>query len=83
MDVVKCKFYCNSVEQFPGMEVVKMSAVTDSDFDSDGNSDDNTYAKYSPSGDFQITVSNPNVFGFFVPGNKYYFDITAENSASE
>lgn len=42
----------------------------------DGSDEDNTYAKFSPSGSLELTVNNPALFGKFNPGEKYYLDFT-------
>lgn len=34
------------------------------------------FAEASPSGAFEVYIKNPVVQGFFVPGKKYYFDVT-------
>ena len=77
VDKTRCKFKCMTVTKHEGVEIVKMSAVCGKWDDKTGIGDDNTYAKYSPSGEFEITIANEAVFGFFKPGKKYYMDITA------
>lgn len=44
--------------------------------DTDGLDEDNTFAKYSPSANFQIMVANPALFGQFEPGQKFYVDFS-------
>jgi hypothetical protein len=44
--------------------------------DSAGLDEDNTYAHYSPQADLTITVANPDLFGQFERGQKYYVDFT-------
>ncbi|MDT3672839.1 MAG: hypothetical protein ROZ37_21180 [Aromatoleum sp.] len=59
-------------------ETVVMHAVcrTNGYSDTNGDDEDNTYAKYSPQADFRITVANPALFGQFKTGDKYYADFT-------
>lgn len=59
-------------------ETVVMHAVcrTNGYSDTNGDDEDNTYAKYSPQADFRITVANPALFGKFKAGDKYYADFT-------
>ncbi|MGB0817410.1 MAG: hypothetical protein ACPGQQ_00795 [Candidatus Puniceispirillaceae bacterium] len=84
-DQVRCKFECKSVLKLETQEQVKMSAVCGNWDDKTGIGEDNTYAKYSPSGEFELTVANEACFGFFEPGKKYYLDITPapEEKAAE
>lgn len=41
-----------------------------------GNPEDNSFAKATPSLSMNITVDNPAVRDFLVPGNNYYLDFT-------
>lgn len=41
-----------------------------------GSDEDNTYAKFTPSADFRMTVANPALFGAFKPEQVYYVDLT-------
>jgi len=59
------------------MERLTFSAVAKSgSYPADGSDEDNTYAKYSPSGSLSLTVANPNLLGKFKQGEKYYLDFT-------
>jgi hypothetical protein len=42
----------------------------------DGLDEDNTYAKWSPSGAFTLTVTNPALFNKFKFDERYYVDFT-------
>ena len=42
----------------------------------DGSDEDNTFARFTPSADFWMMVSNPALHGNFQPGQKFYFDIS-------
>lgn len=61
-------------------ELVQMHAVggtkVKNGYPEDGADEDNTYAKFSPAADFRLNVANPNLFGQFKPGQKYYVDLT-------
>lgn len=41
-----------------------------------GVDEDNTFAKYSPSGRFELTCNNPALLGKLSPGEQYYVDFT-------
>ena len=59
---VKAKMKVVSVLQFEGGETVQLQAVY-------GDSEENkTWSKWTPSGSLQLSVTNPAVFGEFVPG---------------
>ena len=44
--------------------------------DTDGLDEDNTFARYSPSANFEIMIANPALFGKFEPGQKYYVNFS-------
>jgi hypothetical protein len=60
---------------------LEMTAVTEKPFDADGASDDNSFARWSPSGSFYINIANPNLFDQFEVGEKYYLDFTQAEEA--
>jgi len=53
----------SKIERFDGSDRVSMFAVTSKPFDADGNNEDNTYAKFSPSGEPSMTIANPALLG--------------------
>lgn len=58
-------------------EEIKMHCVCGNQpFGPNGESEDNSFARWSPSGNLNITVTNPNLFGKFVAGQKFYIDMT-------
>lgn len=58
-------------------ETLAMNAVARSDgYPADGVDEDNIFSRWSPSGTFSIYVANPNLWGKFTPGEKYYMDFT-------
>lgn len=83
---MRAKFQIRSVtpaENYP-QETIEMFAVTEKPFDSDGNSEDNSFAKWTPSGDLKIVITNPALLGKFQAGEKFYLDFTkAEMPAEE
>jgi hypothetical protein len=77
MNTVRCKFVCVHSEKQEGANYqnVSLNAVTEGPFDENGNNEDNTFAKYTPSGLLHLSVTNESAIGFFVVGQKYYLDI--------
>jgi hypothetical protein len=72
--IMVCKLNLNNVVRHPGQEKLDFTAVAKSgSYGEDGHDDDNTYAKFSPSAHFEITVANPALFAKLDPGKKYYF----------
>jgi len=57
-------------------ETLEFSAVAAKSYPADGSDEDNTYAKFSPSGVLSLTVANPTLIGKFDIGEKYYLDFT-------
>lgn len=51
-------------------ETITMKPVTN------GTEEDNTYSKYTPSGEIKLLLTNPNLYGKIVPGSKYYVDFS-------
>lgn len=45
-----------------------------------GTKEDNSFSKWTPSAKLELDVTNPDLFGKFVPGKKFYLDF---NEASE
>lgn len=41
-----------------------------------GENEDNTFARYTPSGKLQLTINNPDLLGKIKPGMKFYLDFT-------
>jgi hypothetical protein len=65
-----------------------VSRVTHTDWNSEevqlnanysDNKEDNTYSAATPSAKFEMTISNPDAKGFFIPGKKYYVDFVECN----
>jgi hypothetical protein len=76
--VMRAKLQVSSVQVHEGAgESLKMNAVCRSEgYPDDGSDEDNSYARWSPSASFEIYVANPNLFGKFAQGDKFYVDFT-------
>lgn len=56
-------------------ETITMAPVAKSGaYPVDGTDEDNTYARWSPSGQLSLTIANPNLWGKFKYGQKFYVD---------
>lgn len=56
-------------------EELELSAVCGT-FGEMGESEDNTYSRYTPTARLSMTVNNPALFGKIKPGQKFYLDFT-------
>ncbi|MNK09907.1 hypothetical protein D3C87_279010 [compost metagenome] len=74
---MKAKMSLETVQRFETSEILRFKAVAGKwPYPQDGSDEDNTYARFTPTAEFQITVTNPDLFGKFNPGEKYYVDFT-------
>ena len=62
-------------------EALRFSAVYKSDgYPDNGLDEDNTFAKFTPSMELNMTIDNPALLGKFRPGQKFYVDFTEATS---
>lgn len=78
MRAMRAKMRLNYIDRrHQGTEVLYFNPVARSDqYPADGSDENNTYAKFSPSGMLSLTVSNPALLGKFTEGEEYYLDFT-------
>lgn len=77
MTNMRAKVKCTSVNVFETCDQVKFIPVCKSEpYGTDGLDEDNTFAKFSPAGNFELTIANPALFGKFRPGQTFYVDFT-------
>lgn len=73
----RAKFEVREVDNTNASAVtLKMAAVTSKPFDAEGVSEDNDFARWTPSGLLEIQITNPNLLDAFKVGQKYYVDLT-------
>ncbi len=82
---MRAKFRVHTVDQtYLGKEgdpyrsiVVRASAVCkDGGYPADGYDEDNSFARWSPSGELSLTIANPNLFDKVAQGDVMYLDFT-------
>lgn len=75
---MRAKAKLNHIQYNQGSETLVFNPVAKpSGYDeTKGLDEDNTFAKYSPSGQFILTVANPALLGKFTIGETYYVDFT-------
>lgn len=68
---VRAKFQCNSINKSSdnSTAVVHLIAVTT------GSAENESWSKYTPSGQLQMVISNPAAFEQFEQGKEYFIDI--------
>lgn len=49
----------------------------ESRYNSEDSPEDNTFSKFTPWANMGMSITNPELFGNFIEGKAYYFDITA------
>ena len=76
MAAMRAKMKLNHIDKrYEGLETLYFNPVSRSDKYPDDDSDENnTYAKFSPSGMLTLTVANPALLGRFNEGEEYYLD---------
>ena len=82
---MRAKFIVNGVQEhfsdeaktIKSGETLSMSPVCKSGgYPADGLDEDNSFAKWSPSGSLSLYVANPALWGQFKVGQKFYTDFT-------
>lgn len=61
---------------WPHEKISFMAVCGETPFQAGGLSEDNTYAKWTPTANLEMTITNPALFGTLVVGEKYYVDFT-------
>lgn len=74
---MRAKFVLHSIERTQAAEKLSFSAVTKATpYGTDGEDENNTYAKFTPQATLSMLVTNPALFGTFAPGQQFYVDFT-------
>jgi hypothetical protein len=80
---MRAKFEVRSVEQLMAddgavvSEHLHFSAVSGTDpFGANGESEDNTYARWTPYAELMMTITNPALFGVYREGDVVYGDFS-------
>ena len=77
MTVMRAKMKRVHADRHENVENLRFVAVAKSGgYPADGGDEDNTFAKFSPSGELKLTVANPALLGKLNPGEGYYLDFT-------
>lgn len=80
---MRAKMQVQKVERFAGSDRILCNAVAAKAYPADGSDEDNTYAKFSPSGELTLTIANPALLGMIEPGQAFYLDFVRVPSPEE
>jgi hypothetical protein len=73
---MRAKVQVGSIEVTAYGEKLSLSPVCSSSFGPNGESEDNTFARFTPSGSIVLQINNPDLYGKFKPGQKFYVEFT-------
>ncbi len=74
---MRAKVRCNSVIVHESCDEVEFTPVCkDGGYPDDGSDENNTFARFSPSGSFKLTIANPALLGKYRHVQLYYVDFT-------
>lgn len=62
------------VEMAPAQTVVAYPVAKSEAYPADGSDENNTYAKWSPSGKVELTITNPALSNKIAEGDEFYVD---------
>lgn len=69
--MVRAKFVCQAVTNFVGRQAkVTLTPVTG------GSEENKSFWAYTPSGQIEMTITNPDAVDHFQPGQEYYVDFS-------
>ena len=76
--MMRAKMTVESVKDFGNncQQVVMHPVCGNKPFGPNGESEDNTFARFSPSGELKLTITNPDLAGKIKPGSTFYLDFT-------
>jgi len=75
--VMRAKMKVTSVEELDQGENLHLAAVSKPEgYDSEGNDENNTFAKFTPSASAEMYINNPELKGKFKPDQEFYVDFT-------
>lgn len=77
MSIMRAKMRLTSVTPGTASEAFKFTAVCgQAPFGKEGESEDNTYARWTPTATLDMQVTNPALLGKFKEGQTFYVDFT-------
>lgn len=74
MPNMRAKVKITSIVQHETHEDMTMNPVYANSYPDDGVDENNSFARFTPSGEIKLTVNNPDLRGKFNAGDEYYVD---------
>lgn len=68
-----------SILKSENAEQLTFTAVCANRYPADGYDENNTFAKFTPSAELKMTITNSDLLGKFNPGECFYLDFTKVN----
>lgn len=76
MPKMRAKMQISQISGTTTSEQLHFHGVAAKAYPADGSDEDNTFAKWSPSVELKISITNPALIGQFKVGEKFYVDFT-------
>lgn len=77
MAFMRAKMKINKVAKFAGGENLSFQAVCkEGVYPDDGSDENNSFARFTPNADLEMTVCNPDLLGQFKEGDTFYLDFS-------
>lgn len=74
---MRAKLRLSDIQTFGTTEQLTFNAVCKSEgYPADGSDENNTFAKWTPSAELKMTVTNPALVGVYKVGQEFYVDFT-------
>lgn len=79
---MRAKMKVANIENCGGnYENLTFSAVPKSEaYPDDGSDENNTFAKWTPTAELKMTITNPELIGTFIEDQEFYVDFTLVNN---
>jgi hypothetical protein len=75
--MMRAKMKVAAVVNHETSEELTFTAVSKSDgYPADGSDENNTFAKWTPSAELKMTITNPSLIGKISKGQEFYVDFT-------
>lgn len=74
---MRAKMKVSNVKNYGSSEELIFNAVSKKDgYPDDGSDENNTFAKWTPSAELKMSITNPALIGQFTEGQEFYVDFT-------
>lgn len=77
MSTMRAKMKVVSVQASGNCENIKLSAVCKKEgYPDDGSDENNSFARWTPTANLDMTITNPDLLGKITEGQEFYLDFT-------